>query len=124
MLALALEVAGKFRSDGIDPKALAKAKSYMEGQFPLHLETPEALAARLAEIEFFDLPKDDLVTYASRVAAVTPAAASDAAGKHMPAPEQVAIVVVGKAAEIRPALEARFGPVRVIPREACDTLMP
>jgi len=123
-LALALEVEGKFRSDRIDPKALAKAKSYMEGQFPLHLETPEALAARLAEIEFFDLPKDDLATYASRVAAVTPAAASDAVGKHMPAPDQVAIVVVGKAAEIRPALEARFGPVRVVPREACDTLMP
>jgi zinc protease len=123
-LALALEVEGKFRSDGIDPKALAKAKSYIEGQFPLHLETPEALAARLAEIEFFDLPKDDLATYASRVAAVTPAAASDAAGKHMPVPDQVAIVVVGKAAEIRPALEARFGPVRVVPREACATLMP
>ena len=61
VLALALEVEGKFRSDGIDPKALAKARSYMEGQFPLHLETPEALAARAAEIEFFDLlPKDDL----------------------------------------------------------------
>ena len=42
----------------------------------------------------------------------------------MPVPEQVAIVVVGKAAEIRPALEARFGPVRVVSREACDTLTP
>jgi zinc protease len=123
-LALALEVEGKFRSDPVDPKALAKAKSYLEGQFPLHLETPEALAARLAEIEFFSLPKDDLATYASRVAAVTPPEASRAAERHMPGPEQMAIVVVGKAAEIRPALESRFGPVRVVPREACDALTP
>jgi zinc protease len=123
-LALALEVAGKFRSDPIDPKALEKAKSYMEGQFPLHLETPESLAARLAEIEFFGLPKDDLATYVSRVAAVTPDDARSAAERHMPGPEEVAIVVVGKAAEIRPALESRFGPVRVVPREACDTLTP
>ena len=123
-LALALDVAGAFRRDPIDPKALAKAKHYMEGQFPLHLETPESLAARLAEIEFFGLPKDDLATYVSRVAAVTPAAAGRAAERHMPSPEQVAIVVVGKAAEIRPALESRFGPVRVVPREACDTLTP
>jgi hypothetical protein len=58
------------------------------------------------------------------VAAVTPPEASRAAERHMPGPEQMAIVVVGKAAEIRPALESRFGPVRVVPREACDALTP
>src|SRR5262249_13022775 len=58
--------------------------------------------------------------YVPRVAAVTPADAAQAAEQHMPTPEQIAIVVVGKADEIRPALEARFGPVRVATREACD----
>src|SRR5262249_34281248 len=67
---------------------------------------------------------DDLATYVSRVAAVTPEAASRAAEQHMPGAGQVAIVVVGKAAEIRPALESRFGPVRVVSRDACDTLTP
>ena len=119
-LALALEVEGGFRRDLVDPKALDKAKSYLEGQFPLRLESPDALAARLAEIQFFGLPKDELETYVPRVAAVTPADAAQAAEQHMPTPEQVAIVVVGKADEIRPALEARFGPVRVATREACD----
>ena len=123
-LALALDVVEGFRRNPVDPKALAKAKSYLEGQFPLHLETPEALAARLAEIEFFGLPQDELATYASRVAAITPSDASRAARQHMPAPEQMAIVVVGKASELRPALEARFGPVRVVTREACDALTP
>ena len=119
-LALALDVAGAFRREPVDPKMLDKAKSYLVGQFPLRLETPEALAARLVEIDFFGLPKDDLETYVPRVAAVTPLVASAAAETHMPAPEQVAIVVVGKVSEIQPALEARFGPVRTTTRDACD----
>jgi zinc protease len=121
--ALALEVEAAFRRDPIDPQALDKAKSYLQGQFPLRLETPDALAARLAEIEFFGLPKDDLETYVGRVAAVDPETASQAARRHMPTAEQVAIVVVGPAGEIRPALEERFGPVRVVTRERCDQLV-
>jgi predicted Zn-dependent peptidase len=119
-LALALDVENGFRHEPIDPKMLDKARSYLVGQFPLRLETPDALAARLAEIDFFGLPKDDLETYVPRVTAVTPPIASEAAARHMPAPEQVAIVVVGKASEIRPALDARFGPVRTTTRDACD----
>jgi predicted Zn-dependent peptidase len=122
-LALALDVEGAFRREPVDPKPLDKAKSYLEGQFPLRLETPDALAARLVEIDFFGLPKDDLETYVPRVTAVTPADAARAAERHMPPPERVAIVVVGKAAEIQPALEARFGAVRVVTREACDTVL-
>src|SRR5262249_61094822 len=87
-LALALEVAGKFRSDPIDPQALEKAKSYMEGQFPLHLETPEALAARLAEIEFFGLPKDELATYVSLVATLRRHGAGRAAERDMHGPRR------------------------------------
>ena len=123
-LALALDVAGGFRRKPIDPKLLDKAKSYLQGQFPLRLETPEALAAHLAEIDFFGLPKDDLETYESRVAAVTPAIASAAAARWMPDPNAVAIVVVGKAAELRPALESRFGTVRVVTPQDCETLTP
>jgi predicted Zn-dependent peptidase len=123
-LALALDVQGKFRREPIDPKALEKARSYLVGQFPLRLETPDALAGRLVEIEFFGLPKDELETYVPRVTAVTPEIASQAAAQHMPDPERVAIVVVGKAAEIKAPLEARFGAVRVVDRSACDSLTP
>jgi zinc protease len=123
-LALALDVMDRFRRQPIDPKLLTKAKAYLEGQFPLRLETPESLAARLAEIEFFGLPQDDLATYEARVAAVTPAVASQAARRWMPESNAVAIVVVGKAGEIRPALESRFGPVRVVTPQDCDSLMP
>jgi zinc protease len=101
---------------------VTKAKTYLRGQFPLRLETPEAIAMRLAEIEFNALPADELETYRSRVAAVTPELASRMASVHMPPSDAVAITVVGKASEIRAPLEAMFGPVTVVTPEQCDTL--
>jgi zinc protease len=122
-LRLALDVYGDFRGRPLAPKLIDKAKTYMRGQFPLRVETPDAIAMRLAEIEFNDLPKDDLQTYRSRVAAVTPALASEMAAKHMPPPEELAITVVGKASEIRAPLEAAFGQVKVVGPTECDALM-
>lgn len=121
-LSLALDVEGRFREGPIDPVALRKAKAYLAGQFPLRVESADALAARLAEIEFFGLPPDDLVTYRTRLAAVGDADASRAAAQWMPDPERVAIVVVGNAAEVRGPLEARYGPVQTTTPEGCDAL--
>ena len=83
-----------------------------------------ALGQRLAEIEFFGLPQDELRTYLARVAAV------DATGAHrvlehaQPPPDDMAIVVLGKAAELRGPLEAKFGPVRIVTPEQCGRLPP
>ena len=87
-LALALDVEGAFRREPIDPKALDKAKSYLVGQFPLRLETPDALAARLAEIEFFGLPKDELETYvaAGRPRSRPPIASAGGGAAHARSP--------------------------------------
>ena len=122
-LRLALDVFADFRNRPLDPKQVAKAKTYLRGQFPIRVEPPEAIAMRLAEIEFNDLPADELETYRGRVAAVTPALAGEMARKHMPAPDTVAITVVGKASEIRAPLEAAFGPVTVVTPTDCDALM-
>lgn len=121
-LKLALDVAGDFRARPLEPTLVAKAKTYLRGQYPLRLETPDALAMRLAEIEFNELPADELSTYRSRVAAISAADASRAAREHMPPPERVAVTVVGKASEIRAPLEAAFGPVTVVTPDRCDGL--
>ena len=121
-LQLALEVEGKFRSTPPATAALDKAKKYLRGQFPLRLESPDALAARLAEIEFYGLPQDDLATYRSRVAEVTAGDVERVARDHMSDPERVAVVVVGKASEIRDPLAARYGTVETITPEACEKL--
>ena len=91
-------------------------------EIPLKLETPEALAARLADIEVHKLPADELTTYRARVNALTPAEAAKITQETMPAVDQMAVVVVGKAAEIRAPLEAAFGPVTVVVAEGCAAL--
>ncbi|HYR97136.1 MAG TPA: pitrilysin family protein [Candidatus Binatus sp.] len=121
-LALALQVEGDFRSRPPDRVALDKAKSYLRGQFPLKVESPDALAGRLAEIEFHGLPPDELTTYRARVAAVVPGKVQAVAAELMPPPEAVAVVVVGKAAEIRDALTAKFGPVETLAAKDCESL--
>jgi zinc protease len=121
-LTLALAVEGDFRTTRTDPAALAKAKTYLQGQFPLKLESPDALAARLAEIEFNGLPPDELTTFRTRVAAVTADTVAEVAAALMPPPDAVAVVVVGKAAEIRDGLTAKFGPLTTMAPADCENL--
>src|SRR5207244_12963416 len=99
-----------------------RGKSHLPGQFPLRLEPPEALAARLAEIDFYGLPVDELATFRRRVAAVTPADVQRVARDHMPPPDRVAIVVVGQGAQVRAPLEAKFGAIEVVAPDACEKL--
>jgi zinc protease len=121
-LALALDVEGGFRGQKPAPAILQKAKTYVRGQFPLKVESPDALAARLAEIAFHGLPEDELFTYRHRVAMVSPEDVARVSGANMPDPSTVAVVVVGKASEIRAPLEAKFGPVETIAAADCEAL--
>jgi zinc protease len=121
-LALALQVEGDFRTRPPDRAALEKARTYLRGQFPLRVESPDALAGRLAEIEFHGLPPDELTTYRARVAAVTADQVAEVARALMPPPEAVAVVVVGKAAEIRDGLTAQFGPLETLAAKDCEGL--
>ncbi|HJQ74935.1 MAG TPA: pitrilysin family protein [Gaiellaceae bacterium] len=121
-LRLALDVEGDFRSRPPPAAALEKAKTYLAGQFPLKIESPDALAARLAEIEFHGLSPDELATYRTRVAAVTGADVAATAAALMPDPTAVAVVVVGKASEIREPLTAAFGPLETIAPADCERL--
>jgi zinc protease len=121
-LTLALAVEGDFRSKPPTRPELDKAKAYLRGQFPLRLESPDALAGRLAEIEFHGLPDDDLRSFRSRVAAVTPAEVQAVSQRDMPQPDQVAVVVVGKAVEIRAQLRAKLGQIEEMAADACENL--
>ena len=121
-LALALSVEGEFRTRPPARASPAKAKTYLRGQFPLRIESPEALAARLGEAEFNALGPDELATYRERVAAVTAQQVAEVAAKLMPPPEAVAVVVVGKATDLHDALAARFGPLQTMAAKDCESL--
>jgi zinc protease len=121
-LELARGIVDRFRTSVPAPGPLAKAKAFVSGQFARQVETANALGLRLAEIEFFGLPQDDLRTYRRRVNAVDAAHAHQVVERHQPSTDTMAIVVLGKAAVLRAPLEAKFGPVRVVTPVACGRL--
>ncbi|CAA9329261.1 MAG: Zinc protease, partial [uncultured Gemmatimonadaceae bacterium] len=77
-------------------------------------ETGNAVAASLREIVTYGLPEDYYATYASRVAAVTPAAVQGAAGRLLK-PGRMVWVVVGDRDKIEPEIRAlNMGEVRLL----------
>ncbi len=106
---LALATLDRLHADGLDAEALASSKSYVLGQFPPTIETNGQLAARLSDMQFFGLDRDDVDGFASRVAAVD-AGAVKAAIQQFPKSSDLAMVVIGDADEIRDTVK-KYGPV-------------
>jgi zinc protease len=116
-LGVTLDVLRDFAARGATAEELARAQSLLAGQFPLQLETPNALASRLAELQAYGLPRTDLATYPARVLAVSGDDVRGLAGRYVPT-DDAAIVIVGPAAAIMPQL-ARFGPFAKATPESC-----
>lgn len=108
-LQVALDVLDGFAAKGATPEELQRAQSLLTGQFPKQLETPGAVAGKLAELSGFGLPRTDLEAYPSRVTATTLADVQRLAKQWVPTTD-AAIVVVGPADKIAPQL-AKFGTV-------------
>jgi zinc protease len=58
-------------ADGVTPRELEDAKSYLTGSFPLRLTTYGRLSRFWARSSFYEWPEDYLATYADRVRALT-----------------------------------------------------
>jgi zinc protease len=84
---------------GLTAAELAKVKGYLAGLFAIEMQTPEAIAANLANVAFYHLPQDYLQTYLPRLHAVTLAQANQAARTFF-APERLSLIMVGPAAKI------------------------
>jgi len=103
----------RLRDEAAPADEVAAARDYLAGTLPLELQTTEQLAARLADLVIYDLPDDYFDRYRERILAVTPAEVQRVAREHL-RPERLAIVVVGDAEAIVPALETLgVGPVHV-----------
>jgi zinc protease len=107
-----LEELERMRSEPPDAEELAFAQSLRVGNFALALETSEAVASTLVDLDVHDLPRDSLDTYRARVRAVTTEGTTQAALDHIH-PERAIIVAVGPAEALREQLEA-FGDVEVV----------
>lgn len=91
---------------------LADAKRYLTDRFPLRIETVGKIGGLVSELRKFGLPDDYWDRFRGAIEGVTADAALAAAQRYI-RPEQSALVVVGKAAAFKPALEA-YGPVTVV----------
>jgi zinc protease len=90
---------------------LAMQRQYLAGNYLLSLESPLRTAERVQAIDLYGLPADYFKTYARRVGDVSAATVEALAKKYLVS-DQMAIVVVGEAKEIKAPLE-KLGTVKV-----------
>ena len=94
----------KTAQQGVTPTELQKVKGFMVGMYAVQMQTPEALAGQLTDIEVFGLPKDYLQSYLPRLRSITLADANRIAKTYF-APENLSVVLVGPAKKIAPQLQ-------------------
>lgn len=111
---LALETYRAFRSNGLDARAFAASKKYIQGQFPTEVETGDQIAGIMADLAFYGLPPEEITGFNQRIAAVNSDAARLAISRAFPPPEDLTMVLIGNASKIR-AMAGRYGTVSEAP---------
>lgn len=122
-LDLALETLARLKREGVTAPMLQSARSYVLGQFPLGFETASQWSDVLGELEFFGLDRRDIEDYGPALAAVGADAAQQVIAQAFPAPEDLAIVLIGDATKIRDAVR-RYGPLAEMALSAPDFTPP
>ncbi|MDP9348296.1 MAG: insulinase family protein, partial [Gemmatimonadota bacterium] len=99
---------------------LDDARSYLAGVFPLRMETVTGIASRLVQLAVHELPDDYFHHYRDRILDVSGEEVLRVARARL-RPEELAVVVVGDAAQLRGPLEAlEVGEVRVMDAAEVD----
>lgn len=101
---------------GFTPGELASHKSALSGRFAIELQTPEALAAELAEIAYYGLPDDTLQNYLLKVNAVSLEDVNRIAKTYF-SPDALSIVLVAPAAKVKEPLKG-LGDFEIRPADA------
>lgn len=108
-IAATIEHLKQIRQTDVTAEELKETISFYSGYFPRQFETPDQVANQLSIVELYGLDKDYLSKYIDNIAAVTVPAVRAAAEKYID-PNNLLIVVVGKADDLREKLK-QFGPV-------------
>lgn len=94
----------RIKTEPVSQEELDNAKSYLIGNFPLTIETPDQIARQVAQYELMGLSKKDLETYRDRLGAVTVEDVQRVMGKQLH-PERCYIVLVGDAMQVKEKVE-------------------
>ena len=82
--------------------------------YPRRFETTDTTIGVLADLALLGLPDTEITNYLAQVAAVKPEDVTRVASKYV-TPENLAVVVVGDLAKVRPGIEAlNLGPITVL----------
>ena len=109
-LEVALETLDRLKRDGAGRGALDSARSYIQGQYPLHFETAADWAAALADLDLHGLPDSYIDGFDAALARVDEAESRQVIDDAFPDSANLDIVLIGDAARIRSAA-SEFGPV-------------
>jgi zinc protease len=94
------------------------SKNNITKRYPQNFQTLSAIASQLSNIYLYNLPDDEWSRYLTKIAAVTPDSAVNAAKAHIK-PDGILIVVVGDRKKIEPAIkELNLGEVQVLDSSA------
>lgn len=95
----------KIRTDLVSAEDLRNAKAKYIGNFVMQIEKPATIARYALNIKTLGLPEDFYENYVRNINAVTPEDIRNAANKYFLA-NNTRVVIVGKAADVLPGLEA------------------
>ncbi len=113
LIDVALGEVAKMKAKGPTAREVASVQRYISGLYPGRLETNEAVAGALADVQHFGLPDDWIGQYRERLTAVTVKDAAAAAQAHLFGDGEKVIVLVGNAAALTPRVE-KYGRVKVL----------
>lgn len=122
-LGVVLDVLEAMDDQPVPAEELAQRKTYITGAFPLEIETPGGIAAKVLEALKFGYGKEYLESYRERIDAVTAEQMRSFAQKRIQ-PDRMLIVLVGNAKTFSADLEKRFGKFETIPLTSVDLLQP
>ena len=121
-LRLIFEEYSRLRRDRVHERELGDAQAYLAGNFPLTIETPDAIATQVLNAVFYELPLEEIATFRERVQAVTPDDVQRVAREFV-FPDRLAVVLVGNAEGFVPQLKGLgFTEYEVIPFDQVDLM--
>jgi len=120
VLRLIVEEIARLKDEPVDPRELRGAKDYIEGSFPITIETPSNIALLVLNQLFYGLDLKDLQTFPQRVDRVSVADLQRVANLYLK-PDALTIVLVGDASAFADELKALgFGEADRIPLADLD----
>jgi zinc protease len=120
-LEVSLDVLRGLQKEPVPEKELAAAETYITGAFPLEIETADGIADKVLEAMKFSYGREFLESYDDRISKVS-AADLQRFAKERLHPDDMVIVLAGKAAAFSAALKEKFGAFETIPAAELDFL--